>query len=342
MTTVTPSSGRGPLVDALLGHADAGRPPLVDDRRGASRRRTTRRPPRRWSARRPRPPRAPRPTRRRSRSSDARTRAASAWAAVGPTCRIDSATSTRHSGRCLGRLEVVEQLGGVRARGSPSCVGEVAGSVGQLRRRSGRTGHPRRPARRRRAAPSPPRSRAPRCRSAPRPARWNTRSRSWAGQERAFGQRMSTSPSLAGASGVPHSGQCGRHHERALGAVAQVDDRPDDLGDDVAGLAQHHGVADQHALALDLVLRCAGWPCSTVEPATRTGSMHAERRDPAGAPDVDPDVEQLGGDLLRRVLERDRPARRPLRRAEPALQRRSSTLTTTPSISCSTSCRCSP
>ena len=34
--------------------------------------------------------------------------------------------------------------------------------------------------------------------------------------------------------------------------VAQRDDRPDDLGDDVTGLAQHHRVADQHALALDL------------------------------------------------------------------------------------------
>ena len=93
------------------------------------------------------------------------------------------------------------------------------------------------------------------------------------GRTRLLGQRMSLSPSFSGASGVPHAGQCGRHHERALGAVAQVDDRPDDLGDDVAGLAQHHRVADQHALALDLVRRCAGWPCSTVEPATTTGSM---------------------------------------------------------------------
>ena len=48
---------------------------------------------------------------------------------------------------------------------------------------------------------------------------------------------------------------------------------------------------------------------------------HAERRDPAGAADVDLDVEQLGVDLLGRVLERDRPARRAAGRAEPALQR---------------------
>ena len=48
---------------------------------------------------------------------------------------------------------------------------------------------------------------------------------------------------------------------------------------------------------------------------------HAERRDPAGAADVDPDVEQLGGHLLGRVLVGDRPARRPAGRPEPALQR---------------------
>src|ERR687884_175972 len=43
--------------------------------------------------------------------------------------------------------------------------------------------------------------------NAPRPAAWNTRSRSWAGQDRAFGQRMSASPSFSGRSSVPHSGQ---------------------------------------------------------------------------------------------------------------------------------------
>ncbi len=43
---------------------------------------------------------------------------------------------------------------------------------------------------------------------APRPATWNNRSRSWAGQLRALGQRMSASWSRSGASAVPHSGQC--------------------------------------------------------------------------------------------------------------------------------------
>ena len=41
---------------------------------------------------------------------------------------------------------------------------------------------------------------------APRPATWKTRSRSCAGQDRVLGQRMSLSPSFAGASVVPHAG----------------------------------------------------------------------------------------------------------------------------------------
>src|SRR5436305_7935589 len=37
-----------------------------------------------------------------------------------------------------------------------------------------------------------------------------------------------------------------RHHELALTAVAQLDDRPDDFRDDVARLAHDNGVADQY------------------------------------------------------------------------------------------------
>ena len=40
---------------------------------------------------------------------------------------------------------------------------------------------------------------------APRPARWKSRSRSWAGQARVFGQRQSTPPSSR-TSGVPQAG----------------------------------------------------------------------------------------------------------------------------------------
>ncbi len=58
----------------------------------------------------------------------------------------------------------------------------------------------------------------------------------------------------------------------------------------------------------------------TVDPATTTGSMNANGGDPPGPPDVDLDVEELRRDLLGRVLERDRPARRPRRGTEPTLQ----------------------
>jgi hypothetical protein len=58
----------------------------------------------------------------------------------------------------------------------------------------------------------------------------------------------------------------------------------------------------------------------TVDPDTFTGSITAERRDASGAPDVDRDVLEPRGDLLRRVLEGDRPPRRFGSRAELALQ----------------------
>ena len=87
-----------------------------------------------------------------------------------------------------------------------------------------------------------------------------------------------------------------------------VDHRAEHLGDDVAGLADHHGVADQHALALDL-----GRVVQRRQPDGGPGDLDrfhvGERGDPAGAADVDPDVEQLGGGLLGRVLVGDRPAR---------------------------------
>ena len=109
------------------------------------------------------------------------------------------------------------------------------------------------------------------------------------------------------------------HDELALGAVAGRGHRPEDLGDDVAGLADDDRVADQDALAPDL----AG-VVQRGELHGGAGDLHrlhvGERRDPAGAPDVDLDVEELGRRLLGRVLEGDRPAGRARGRAEPALQ----------------------
>ena len=114
-------------------------------------------------------------------------------------------------------------------------------------------------------------------------------------------------------------GADGRHDERALGAVAQLDDRPQHLGNHIAGFAQHDGVADQHALELDHVLVVEGRL-----PHGRPGDAHRlhdrERRRASGAADRDHDVEQLGVHLLGRVLVRDRPARRAAGRPELVVQ----------------------
>ena len=51
---------------------------------------------------------------------------------------------------------------------------------------------------------------------APRPARWKSRSRSWAGQDRVFGQRQSTSSSSR-ARTVPHAGHAvGNSNSRSV------------------------------------------------------------------------------------------------------------------------------
>ena len=49
-----------------------------------------------------------------------------------------------------------------------------------------------------------------------------------------------------------------RHHERALAAVAKLHHGAENLGNHVAGLAEHDGVADQHALSLDDILVMQG------------------------------------------------------------------------------------
>ena len=141
----------------------------------------------------------------------------------------------------------VDRRRGPRARRSNSPASVTSGGT------SGRTGWVSAAAE---TSPSPSMS------SAPRDPMCSTRPRTCAGHERAFGQRRSMSPSFAGASGEPHSGHSVGHHERALGAVAQLDDRAEHLGDHVAGLAQHDGVADQHALGLARRPGCAASPAA--------------------------------------------------------------------------------
>ena len=121
-----------------------------------------------------------------------------------------------------------------------------------------------------------------------------------------------------GQRGAAFGTRCG-HDEFAFGAIAQFDDRGQHLGNHIAGLAQHHGVTDQHTLAFDLGRVVQGGQ-------TDGGSGHLDRfhvgewGDPSGAPDIDADIEEFGGDLFGRVLIGDRPPRGPRGRAETALQ----------------------
>ena len=101
-----------------------------------------------------------------------------------------------------------------------------------------------------------------------------------------------------------------RHHKFALGAVAQLNDRPEHLGNHVAGLAQHDRVTDQHAFGLHDILVVKGG--LTHHRAGHSHRLHhGKGSDPASATHADDNVEQLRIHLLWRVLVGDRPARGP-------------------------------
>ena len=117
----------------------------------------------------------------------------------------------------------------------------------------------------------------------------------------------------------PAGGALGGHHEGALGAVARVLDGGDDLGDDVAGLAQDDEVADEHTLAGDLLCVVQG-RARDVRAGDQHGFHDAVRGHAAGAPHLDADIEQARVDLFGRELVGGRPARRARGRAEGTLQ----------------------
>ena len=114
-------------------------------------------------------------------------------------------------------------------------------------------------------------------------------------------------------------GTVGRHHELALGAVTQLDDRTQHLRDHVTGLAQHDRVTDEHALGFHDVLVVEGGLAHLT--ARHPHFLHdRERRRATGATDRDDDVEQLRVHLLGRVLVGDRPPWRPAGGAELLVQ----------------------
>ena len=102
----------------------------------------------------------------------------------------------------------------------------------------------------------------------------------------------------------------GGHRELALRPGPALDDRADDLRDDVAGLLEDDPVADPDVLAPDLVEVVEGRPGDG-----RAGDLDrrhvGDRRERPGPADVRDDVLDERLDLLRRELEGDRPARRP-------------------------------
>ena len=108
--------------------------------------------------------------------------------------------------------------------------------------------------------------------NAPRPATWNTRSRNCAGQLREFGQRMSASPSLAGASVVPHSG-----HSVGMTNSRSEPSRTSTTGPSTSGMTSPalrittvSPISTPLRLTSDALCSVAR---PTVEPATLTGSM---------------------------------------------------------------------
>ena len=115
-----------------------------------------------------------------------------------------------------------------------------------------------------------------------------------------------------------------------LGALRPlVDDDVDHLRDDVAGALDHDGVADPDVAALAQLLAVAADALDVIlivqrdvlhdDAADADRLELADRRERAGAADLDLDIAQHGHGALGREFVRDRPARRARDEAEPLL-----------------------
>ena len=118
--------------------------------------------------------------------------------------------------------------------------------------------------------------------------------------------------------GRPADGAGRRHLVLTLGAGPLLDQRPDDLGNHVAGLLENHVIADPDVLAPDLVEVVEGCAGDRRAGDLRRGEVGHRRQRPR-PPDVRDDVLDDRFDLLRRELVGDRPAGRPADDAEPVL-----------------------
>ncbi|OPZ50134.1 MAG: hypothetical protein BWY91_02898 [bacterium ADurb.BinA028] len=107
---------------------------------------------------------------------------------------------------------------------------------------------------------------------APREARPKSRSRNWAGQDRALGQRMSLSPSFSAASRLPQAGQCVgiSHGTASAGRNART-------GATISGMTSP-ALRSTTVSPIRTSLRATSQPLckvalETVEPLTTTGSI---------------------------------------------------------------------
>ena len=168
-------------------------------------------------------------------------------------------------------------------------------------------------------SPSPSMSKALREQKCLRP------STAWAAQTRRPVQRRTTSASpvfssISRNAAEPQTGQTCREHVGLCAARPLVEHDFENLRDDVAGALHDDRVADAHVLARDLVLvvqRRVG----DDDAADRDRLQLGDRRQRAGAADLDLDRlddrrRPLGGEFVR-----DRPARAARDEAEPLLQR---------------------
>ena len=160
----------------------------------------------------------------------------------------------------------------------------------QVLRRSGsrcRRGRATRPALLKRYTVRSPR---PSMSIAPRDAKWTMRWSRWAGHS-GCGAEVSLSPSSARERARERARAGLREHPRLRTLRALGQHRPDDLGDDVAGLAHDDRVAGPHVLEPHLVLVVQRGEADR-RPADEHRLEHGERRRLPGATDRHHDVVQ--------------------------------------------------
>ena len=168
--------------------------------------------------------------------------------------------------------------------------------------------------------------------NAPRPATWKTRSSSWAGHLRWLGQRRSLSPSFSWASVVPHEG-----HSVGITHSARPSGRSGSTGPTISGITSP-ALRSTTVSPGRTSLRRTSWALwrvarSTVEPATRVGSMTPNGvtrpvRPVLTSIEISLALTSSGG-YLNAIAQRGARLVEPNRRCSET----SSTLTTTPSIS---------